>query len=230
MADAVDIANIALSHLGDDATVSSFDPPEGSIQAEHCARWYPIARDNLLEMYDWSFASRRAPLVEVDFPFAQWAHSYVQPNNCLRVRAILDPEAVDDDSSGYPNGGISSNTVITGLYDLRNAASGYYTPQPFVLETDASERKLILTNQADAICRYTERVENPGRFSPLFTDALGWLLAAYLAGPVLKGAAGRQAGRECQAEFRAMLSAASVSDANQSMTRINHAVPWVANR
>ena len=37
-----------LGHIGDAATVSSINPPEGSAQAEHCARFYPIARDALL--------------------------------------------------------------------------------------------------------------------------------------------------------------------------------------
>ena len=41
----VDICNLALGHLGDSATVATIDPPEGSAQAEHCARFYPIARD-----------------------------------------------------------------------------------------------------------------------------------------------------------------------------------------
>ena len=60
MASDVEICNLALSHLGDTATVASIDPPEGSAQAEHCARFYPIARDALLEKHDWSWATRRS--------------------------------------------------------------------------------------------------------------------------------------------------------------------------
>ena len=60
MASEVDICNLALSHLGDTATIASLDPPEGSAQAEHCARFYPIARDSLLEMHAWGFATSRA--------------------------------------------------------------------------------------------------------------------------------------------------------------------------
>ena len=51
MASVVDICNQALSHLGDSATVASIDPPEGSAQAEHCARFYPAALAALLEMH-----------------------------------------------------------------------------------------------------------------------------------------------------------------------------------
>ena len=45
MATEVDICNLALAHLGDDATIASIKPPEGSAQAEKSARFYPIARD-----------------------------------------------------------------------------------------------------------------------------------------------------------------------------------------
>ena len=62
MASDVDICNLALSFLGDDANVSSISPPEGSQQSEHCARFYPIARDGLLQMHNWNWASRRVAL------------------------------------------------------------------------------------------------------------------------------------------------------------------------
>ena len=65
MASEVDICNLALGHLGDNATVSSISPPEGSAQAEHCARFYPLARDALLEMGYWNFAMRRVALAQL---------------------------------------------------------------------------------------------------------------------------------------------------------------------
>ena len=43
MATEVDICNLALAHLGDDATIATIKPPEGSAQAEKAARFYPIA-------------------------------------------------------------------------------------------------------------------------------------------------------------------------------------------
>jgi len=68
MASDVDLGNLMLSHLGDDATVTNLNPPEGSSQAEHVAVFFPIARDSLLEMHNWNFATRRAPLAETDLP------------------------------------------------------------------------------------------------------------------------------------------------------------------
>ena len=65
MASVVDICNLALAHLGDDATISSIDPPEGSAQAEHCKRFYTSARDTLLQLHPWNFASKRIALAEL---------------------------------------------------------------------------------------------------------------------------------------------------------------------
>ena len=45
--------------------------------------------------------------------------------------------------------------------------------------------EIILTNEPDAVLLFTARVTDPARFSALFTDALVFLLASYLAGPVL---------------------------------------------
>jgi hypothetical protein len=46
MASAVDIANTALSHIGADAVVTSLSPLDGSVEAGHCARFLPSARQD----------------------------------------------------------------------------------------------------------------------------------------------------------------------------------------
>lgn len=89
MASVVDICNIALSHLGDDATVTNIDPPEGSSQAAHCARYYPIARDTLLEMYPWSFATKPYSPAVLTSTFSRWAYAYAVPSDCIRVVSVL---------------------------------------------------------------------------------------------------------------------------------------------
>ena len=65
MSSVVDICNIALSRLGDRATVTSIDPPEGSAQADHCRRFYPIALKTILATYNWSFATTRKELMPI---------------------------------------------------------------------------------------------------------------------------------------------------------------------
>ena len=79
MASAVDICNLALSHLGDTATVASLDPPEGSAQAEHCARFYPVARDALVRGRPGSPGSDARPNITITNSFSNVAATWMHP-------------------------------------------------------------------------------------------------------------------------------------------------------
>ena len=89
---------------------------------------------------------------------------------------------------------------------------------------------MILTNQADAQLRYSRRVTDTTKFSPLFVRTLSWVLAAELAGPVLKGDSGVQAAARCEAVYRKLLGEAAGSDANDRQIKPRQNVPWVAGR
>ena len=90
MASEVDICNLALGHLGDNATVASLEPPEGSAQAEHCARFYPIARDALQEMHPWNFCTKRIALALIDgVSYSQWKYVYAEPSGVIQTAACL---------------------------------------------------------------------------------------------------------------------------------------------
>lgn len=222
MASEVDIANLALARLGDSATVSSMNPPDGSSQAEHCARFYPIARDSLLDMHEWGFATKRVILAQLTNAWPQWAYSYAVPSDSMTLLAVLAPNSTDDYSSGLVLSETLSGAVNTG--------SGIYTPQEFVTEADANGNEVIYTNQVNATLRYTARVTDTTKFPPLFVDALGWLLASNLAGPVLKGDAGMKAAQQCMAAFNVVFAKATVSDANQQRRNIKPSVAWIAGR
>lgn len=222
MASEVDICNLALGHLGDNATVASLEPPEGSAQAEHCARFYPIARDSLLELHDWNFATKRGQPAQIESPWPQWRFAYVQPADCLRVLAVLDPAAGGDYSVSIPQPYSQSGIPNTGV--------GQYTPQEFVCETDDEGREIILTNQEDALVRYVRYVSDTTRFSPLFIQTLSWHLAGLLAGPVIKGDAGRAESKRCAAMATTFLAQAKSSDSRQRKVTPAHAVGWMAGR
>lgn len=201
MASEVDICNLALARLGDNATVASIDPPEGSAQAEHCARFYAIARDSLLEMHPWKFATRRVLLAKLTVESWDWAFAYAQPTNALKLLAVLSAAASNDDET-----------------------------QTYEAETDTNGAAIILTNQEGASLRFVARVTDTTKFSPLFVDALAWLLASYLAGPVLKGDAGAAMSKSCLQSFLLAFSNAKVSDANQRKVRPEHTPAWIAGR
>ena len=91
MSNAVTICNLALSHLGDTATVASIQPPEGSVQAEHCARFYPQALRSLLSLHHWGFATRYEPLRRVDKQGdARFAYVFALPSEVLEMVALYD--------------------------------------------------------------------------------------------------------------------------------------------
>ncbi len=232
MASVVDICNLALAHLGDEATVSSIDPPEGSAQAEHCARFYPIARDTVLEAHDWNFASTRGVLALVGSAWPSWAYCYELPTGCVRAISVLPPGALNDYSVGYPVSGAD-----LGYPGSRLVPHGaLYMPQEFSIETGendgnkADDRRLLYTNQQNAVLRYTRRVDDTTRFSPLCVDALSRLLASYLAGPVIKGTEGVSVAQAQLQAYRAIISQATVSDSNQRSIKPRQSVPWIAGR
>lgn len=96
MATEVDICNVALSFLGDRATVTSIDPPEGSSpQADHCARFYPMALQEILQYFPWSFATTRATLAELQTKPDSVRFAYALPTNCLRLLYVYGAPGVE---------------------------------------------------------------------------------------------------------------------------------------
>lgn len=195
MASEVEIANLALAHLGDSATVASLSPPEGSAQAERCARFYPLARDVMQEDFVWSFCIRRKTLALVaNWSSGKWAYAYAAPSEMIRPISVSHPDA-------------SSDQV-----DVTGARPG----APFQLESLDTGAVVILTNQPDAELRYTVKVVDSTKFSAQFVDALSWRLASMLAGPILKGDAGIKMTQSCLQIAMSIGGDAAVKNANSS--------------
>jgi hypothetical protein len=216
MASVVDICNLALSNLGDTATIASIDPPEGSAQAEHCSRFYPVARDSLLEMHTWSFATKRVTLALLNSGWPEWDYEYAQPSDAVNIVAVIPPDSTDDYSQALANVPIS--------------AGGSYVPQSYSCEINSAGVSVILTDQTDAVLRYTAKVSDPNTFSPLFVTTLSWMLASMLAGPLLKGEAGAAESKRCMAIMMQFLSQAMESDAGQRRIAPAHKVQWISGR
>ena len=223
MASEVDISNLALALLGDAATVSSLTPPEGSAQASHCARFYPIARDALLEMSTWGFSTTRVQLAAVANNFSQWAYAYQAPSDMVNTIAVLPVDAADDYSARFVTGYTPFGTSNSGV--------GVYEPQPYALEYDPDLGvEVILTNQDSAVLRYTRTVTDTTLFSPTFVATLSYFLASYLAGPLIKGDAGMAVSAAMNKKAMEMLTISRPSDANQGMVRAAQSTPWIMGR
>lgn len=189
MASEVDICNLSLGHLGDEANVQTIAPPDGTSQARHCARFYPIARDATLELHAWSFATERETLAQLTTPTSTaWEYQYQKPAEMLKPLAI------------YP----ADTNAISGFGDDDNK-------HPFIVEGDR-----ILTNTPDAVLRYTKKITDPNLFTPLFTTTFSYMLASFLAGPIIKGSTGTKVAQAMRQSAERELASAAASDANSS--------------
>lgn len=240
MPSSVDICNLALSFLGDDACVASIDPPEESTQAQICARQYPLAVLALLEMHDWSFATEKARLTPLNYGRRTtdrvwtycngrrdrdrlhttvadahgWKHVYEVPSDCLRVISVEDEHF----QRGWMPG------------PLRGAIDGaLQTTMRF--ETGALGRKTLLYCDADhAVLTYVTRNAQPSLFPPLFVQSLAWYLAASMAGAIIKGEEGQKMAQNCLKEFSAFVSLAKTADANRQKKRHEFIPRWILMR
>lgn len=211
MASVVDICNLALAHIGDRANITSIDPPEGSAQSEHCARFFPMARDTLLNMHPWTFATKRVTLADVSIavpPPDKWQYSYAIPGAMVKMIGVYDPNSMyDEDKSEYE-----------------------YEMGPGVGNT-----QVIYANVEDAVARYVALVSDSAQWPPIFTEALAWLLASYLAGPIIKGTEGMRVAEAALQMALRYVERARAEDANQrnraSVRRdTRHTPSWISQR
>lgn len=198
MASDVDVANMALSLLGSEAAVASLNPPDGSAEAGHCKRFYALARRQALELAGFSWSKKRAPLAQVSNPSSVWAYAYQLPGDCVTPLRVLQQNfstTLLDDFTGR---------VVTAdeLRTLTEALGA-----DFQLEGD-----VLLTHEPDAVLLYTRDVTDLTRFSAAFLSGLSYLLASFIAGPIIKGEAGAAAGRSLREAAKQILADAAVQD------------------
>lgn len=155
MASEVEIANVALTLLGENRITSLDDDVKNAREVKAI---FDINRDALLAGYAWSFALFRQLLNALaDVPAFEFSTMYQIPTGCLRVVQV---------GQYFP--GID-------LTDYRGAATEDYI----------FEGGKILTNLGAPLkFRGVTRVTNPGLFSPNFVKAFAAYLAFDLAEPL----------------------------------------------
>lgn len=104
---------------------------------------------------------------------------------------------------------------------------------PF-LGTDQQDFSLIngslYTNQANASIEYTRKITDTAQFTPLFVDAVTWLLASYLAGVLIKGDVGASASLKLRQAYVAALGRAAALDGKQRHVTTNYTPEWIRAR
>lgn len=167
MASEVDIANLALTLLGDTRIISLDDPVK---QAREVKAVFGLTRDALLGGYTWSFAKARASLAaEATAPIFGYANQFPLPSDCLRIVLV--------------------NEVYAGLdlTDYRGSPT-----EDFTIEG----RKILTDFAAPLKLRYIKQVTDPGQFSTNFTMAFGCQLAANLCEALTQSNAKRAAAEQ----------------------------------
>jgi hypothetical protein len=150
MTERVDIANIALSLLGEQDITSLEDDLN---RARQMRINYIPARDATLEAHDWSFAIERfIPPVNAIPPVYGATFAFDIPPNILRVIAVDNPKT-------------TSNTDFTLPINSREQLDWQF------------ENRQIITNAQVIWVRGIRRVEQEGKFSPLFVEAFAARLA-----------------------------------------------------
>lgn len=202
----VDVCNLGLGFIGADAIIASIDPPDGTVEAGHCARLYPIARRELINSHPWTFAKTRAQLAQVTNDSTVWQFAYALPSNCINPLRILTLDVI----------------TAAGFFPW---VCPYPLPEELGFFTERGsadyqvEGGVLRTNQPEAVLLYTRDITDANQFPPNFVTALAALLGAYLAGPIIKSTEGASTMvRLRNAVFGAggMKGAAAVSDANSS--------------
>lgn len=209
MSSVIDICNMALFRIGNGMRIDDLE--ENSQPARICKQFYEICRDFVLRAdCDWGFATAFAQLAEVaDNPNPEYPFAYAVPNDCMRVRRIVNPV--------FPQ----------GVWPAGMHCQMPELPRIQFRIINGSSQRLISTNVSPATLEYTLKVESPEMFDPVFVSALAWYLASQVAGPLAKDAGIASA---CAGEYRAEVLVAAAAALNESVTQYQHESIFITGR
>lgn len=149
MASSVDIANSALSKLGE-ARITTLE--DNVKPAREINAIFTLRRDALLRAFNWNFAMKRSSLPALsDAPAWGYTVAYQLPSDCLRMVQVNDV------------------WVIPGLSDYMGGPDD----QPFRIEG----QNIVCDFSAPLKVRYLRRVTNSGEFDASFVEAFAYDLA-----------------------------------------------------
>lgn len=177
----LDICNLALAHIGDAGQITSLT--DGSEQAQLCLRFWPEARDELLQTRQWSFALRRRPLVPITKHEAglrqNWGYCYVLPGEALFAFNVLPPpdevgnsdfDYTDVLSSSYETTFVANDGSFRTLNDpsLRVGAAGSSGPNAGVAMDALQELPIVTESDLNPQPYSVEQSPFGGRY--IFTN------------------------------------------------------------
>ena len=156
----VDICNIALGRIGVDRTIASLD--EASKEGRNCKRFYPLARDLVLEAQPWPFAIRAkalAPAVVAQL-VPGWSYGYTLPADAASVIEVVPAGEVGAAVAYYADAIGPWNAIRRSRYAFRRALS------------DDGTVPVVLANVVDAYAVYVSKVTNTAAFSTMMASLM----------------------------------------------------------
>ena len=153
------------------------------------------------------------------YAVSTYAYAYAVPADLLLPTAILDPEATDDLQVR------TTQTLLHQQFPLGEGGELAPASQPFDMETDNLGNRVLLTNQADAVVKYTRRNVPFELWHPLARQAVAYRTASLMAGDLVKDAKLARAMYELSEAF---IYRAAASDAKyQRDVRPELKAPWL---
>ena len=162
------------------------DVYEGSQEAIIALELYAQARDELLDLEDWSFNRHTAPLTLLKgpppaggynymqpwssvYPAPEWLYEYAYPSDMIDLRAIMP----------MPNGPMPDLDPVPAEWRVDNDSTPNVSGSPPV--ASGPPAKVIYCNVTNALAVYRSRVVDPSLFDPGFIASLVQLLAKRFA-------------------------------------------------
>ena len=155
MATKVQIAKLALQHIGDRYDIASLS--ESSPEAEQVSLVFDDVVKMVLREHPWTWAEAyTAPAALVAGPpdTVNWDYAFTYPTDAVKVLNIVNPLGRDK------------------------------SPVPFALATDGAGGKIIMANVEEPCFRYTQLVTDASIYDPIFVWALSYRIAQIIAIPI----------------------------------------------
>lgn len=138
-------------------------------------------------------------------------------------RAVLTGTTVEVVSSQYPYAFLLPADFLDVVTLLPEGAIDEDAENlPFLIEGD-----VLLTIIDAPIFRYTRRITDTTKFSPMFVSCVAWLLASYLAGSINEDL---QIKDWALKMFEAELNAASSANSRSNQRKQDHSAVWSTDR
>jgi hypothetical protein len=196
----LDIAHMALMHLGDTSTLTNFSTGT-TIQDRAINRFFNQTKHEILRMHDWSFAKKVAALTDqATDPNEFWRYSYTYPTDCLFVRRLRWYVA-------GPGARIDSET------------------NRIAYEIDQNQGKIFTDlDDDDGYLEYTENVSTYAEIPADFGLAWSYLLAARIA-PAVAGLEKNTLFDFCMKMHGYAMGIAQANDFNEDNSGAQHHEP-----